>query len=115
VFGKAVLGKPFMLEKNFMHMKCSADRLVSDEHNQKKFPPCLNGCFGLKLGWIYCFFILKLHCACSKHCKNFKLAEYVARPIFKHPVKFQVISFRGKKVITVYSTPQPRRDFLLFD
>jgi len=60
-------------------------------------------------------FLLKVHCAYSKHCKIVKLTEYVARPIFKHPVKFQVLSFREKKVMTVYLTPQPRRDFVLFD
>ena len=97
LFWKAVLGKSCMLEKNFLHMKCSADRLVWWT-KPKKFAPCLDGCFGLKLGWIYCFFTLKVHCAYSKHCKNFKLTEYVARPIFKHPVKFQVIRFRGKKL-----------------
>jgi len=37
-------------------MKCLADRLVSDEQNQKMFPPYLDGCIGWKLGWIYCFF-----------------------------------------------------------
>jgi len=81
----------------------------------KMFPPCLDGCIGWKLGWIYCFFTSKVQCTYSKQCTIFKLTEYVARPIFKHPVKFQVIRFRGKKVITVYLTPQPRRDFVLFD
>jgi len=61
------------------------------------------------------FFTLKVHCTYSKHCKIFKLTEYVARPIFKHPVELQVIRFRGKEVITVDLTPQPRRDFVLFD
>ena len=46
MFGKAVLGKPYMLEKNFLYMKCLADRLVSDEQNQKMFPPYLDGCIG---------------------------------------------------------------------
>ena len=46
LFGKAVLGKPCMLEKNFLHTKCSADHLVFDEQNQKKFPPYLDGCIG---------------------------------------------------------------------
>ena len=78
----------------------------------KKFPPCLYGYFGWKLGWIYCFFTLKVDCAYAKHCKNSKLTEYVARPIFKH---VSSIKFQRKKVITIYLTPQPRRDFLLFD
>jgi len=107
-------GKTMHARKNFLHMKCSADRPVSDELNQKKFALCLDGYIGWKLGWIYCFFTLKVHCAYSKHCKIFKLTEYIARPVFKHPVKFQV-SFRGKKVMTVCLTPQPRRDFVLFD
>ena len=114
LFEKAVLGKPCTLEKNFLHMKCSSDHLVSDELNQKKFPLCLDGHIWWKLGWIYCFFTLKVHCTYSKHCKILKLTEYVARPIFKHPVKFQVLSFRGKKVMTVYLTPHPRRDFVLW-
>jgi len=54
--------------------------------------------FWVKTGVDLLFFTLKVHCAYSKHCKNFKLTEYVARPIFKHPVKFQVIRFRGKKL-----------------
>ena len=112
---KGCTGKTMHARKNFLHMKCSADHLVFDEQNQKKFPPYLDGCIGWKLGWISNFFTLKVHCAYSNHCRYFKLTEYVARLIFKHPVKFQVLSFRGKKVITVYLTPQPRRDFLLFD
>ena len=43
---KAVLGKPCTLEKNFVHIKCSADHLVSDELNQKKFPHCLDCILG---------------------------------------------------------------------
>ena len=46
LFENAVLGKSCTLEKNFLHMTCSADRLVSDEQNQKKFPLCLDGYFG---------------------------------------------------------------------
>jgi len=46
LFEKAVLGKPCTLEKNFLHIKCSAGRLVSDELNQRKFPPCLDGYIG---------------------------------------------------------------------
>jgi len=108
----AVLGKRCTLEKNFLHTKCLADHLVSDVKKQKKFPPCLYGYFGWKLGWIYCFFTLKVDCAYAKHCKNSKLTEYVARPIFKH---VSSIKFQRKKVITIYLTPQPRRDFLLFN
>ena len=59
LFEKAVLGKPCTLEKNFLHIKCSADRLVSDELNQRKIPPCLDWYIGWKLGWIYCFFYLE--------------------------------------------------------
>ena len=66
----------------------------------KKFPPCLDGYFGWKLGWIYCCFTFKVHCAYSKHCKNSKLTEYVARPIFKHPVKFQ----RNKSYNCLFNT-----------
>ena len=36
LFEKAVLGKPCTLEKNFLHIECSAGRLVSDELNQRK-------------------------------------------------------------------------------
>jgi len=71
--------------------------------------------FWVKTGVDLLFFTLKVDCAYSKHCKNSKVTEYVARFIFKHPVKFEGITSSGKKLITVYLTPQRRRDFQLFD
>jgi len=106
LFEKAVLGKPYTLEKNFLHMKYSADRLVL-MNETKKISTLFRWVYWVKTGVDLLFFTLQVHCAHSKHCKIFKLTEYVPRPIFKHAVKFQII--------TVYLTPQPRRDFLLSD
>ena len=57
LFEKAVLGKPCTLEKNFLDRKCSADRLVSDEQNQKNFPRFQMGILGENWGGFAIFLL----------------------------------------------------------
>jgi len=64
-----------------------------------------------KLGWIACFFTLKVYCAYSNNGKNVKITETVAIAVAKHPAKFGINKWQRRNVMTVFISPCPRHHF----